>query len=420
MNRQLSHRIALMLTTCVIATTLLACAAPVAAPAPAAPAPTQAPAAPEPAVAPADASKEAFKSVAILVVDAFSESKDIRPTAGNCTVTPDGQAFGTRGVWETAIGTDPHGKWVGKEILSLLRAEKWKCTDDGTCTSQDGSTKILVVPVDLAGPGGNYSTDQAAKMIDDAIEKYKQEIEGFVINMSFAMVPCDRQWAKVNLGMTPDEARNLAAKYLQELIAADPPGLADLQRKLNELNKTDDPWGVLSDPILESVVSRMIYSVLDPATQSNDKVMAKVKGQLDSGDPLLSKLLALKEGMGKPTISVAAAGNSSLPFPFVPALWDSVLSVSAAGSKPNTKVGYSNSGEVSALGVHPDNQALIGTSFAAPRVSVAAARYLLKYGTNTCKGLTPPMKYMKAFDVSGTWRDLGMPNEHCGDFPAPP
>jgi hypothetical protein len=88
-------------------------------------------------------------------------------------------------------------------------------------------------------------------------------------------------------------------------------------------------------------------------------------------------------------IAVAASGNSTftlaIDYPFEPALWPSVLSVSA-----NDAVEYhAHPGEVAFKGTHPFavdhlGKAMVGTSFAAPRMSLWAAIYLLNGGSSPC------------------------------------
>ncbi len=74
---------------------------------------------------------------------------------------------------------------------------------------------------------------------------------------------------------------------------------------------------------------------------------------------------------------IAAAGNSGLLFPFVPALLDNVISVSTVDGRRYT----SNSGEIVMPGWHP-NGIDEGSSFAAPRLSAWTAVHLLMGDTS--------------------------------------
>lgn len=94
-------------------------------------------------------------------------------------------------------------------------------------------------------------------------------------------------------------------------------------------------------------------------------------------------------------IPVAAAGNlprNTMPdYPYAPALWDSVVSISAVEALPGRSSSYtSNFGEIAMRGLHPSaidehGEPRQGTSFAAPRFSVWAAMYLLTGGPSPCE-----------------------------------
>jgi hypothetical protein len=343
-----------------------AAAAPTKAPAAAAPAataaPTKAPAAPNAAPTPLS------PVVAILVVDSFDNDpaqtprpKDWKPSEKEyCLATPDGQGYRSDGATASPIGTTPHGWLVYKQILSLLGANTatpvaiptsvgstappWR-KDVAFRKMLDGSGYVLLMAVHIQG----FNTQAAAKAIKDAMASLKPlKIQGAVINMSFAIVPC------------PD-GPSTPAEYSRMLSQdAKVEELRKLLAKIYVDNKFRDaigPGG--SDPL---------YTMLkDPPTL----------------------------GQSGSTISMAAAGNSgtkdlkALDFPFAPALWPEVLSVSASGSASaatdpldvtsQNKATYSNSGEVMVSGVNSD-KTNEGTSFAAPKLAYLTARYLL-----TCK-----------------------------------
>jgi hypothetical protein len=85
---------------------------------------------------------------------------------------------------------------------------------------------------------------------------------------------------------------------------------------------------------------------------------------------------------GIPVIQVAAAGNMECNYPFAPALWDGVVSVSA-----NSGESYVfNKGEII-----PNGDIKEGTSLAAPMVSVEEAVYLATTSTANCNGMSPPL-----------------------------
>ena len=158
----------------------------------------------------------------------------------------------------------------------------------------------------------------------------------------------------------------------------------------------------------------MAHAAVSPAWLKKDSLSQALVKEVSKGE--------------RPTISIAAAGNSGFNFPFAPAIWDSVLSVSAgdAGQKP---AAYSNWGEVVASGVHPMATAVVGTSFAAPRMSLAAAFYLLDLDelTASCGTASPPLK-TAATKPECPWRNLDVPaaiaatsstTTPCSGFPTP-
>lgn len=130
-----------------------------------------------------------------------------------------------------------------------------------------------------------------------------------------------------------------------------------------------------------------------------------------------------------PVIPIGAAGNAGWQFPMMPALWDSVVSTSAEEGLPdelascnmNNNAFCSNFAEVKLSGTHPYEDALLvgntsdcvpgfdcklyedqvkGTSYAAPRLSVLAALYLVRGGEVPCTDqlvtdpkIFPPLGY---------------------------
>jgi len=116
---------------------------------------------------------------------------------------------------------------------------------------------------------------------------------------------------------------------------------------------------------------------------------------------------------------VVALTFVGLPFPFAPALWDFVVSVSSVGP-------HLNSGEVTLPGGGPAMEPNhFGTSFAAPRMSALEAMYLLKTGLTNCgASQNPPLGYVAYYSgpvtVSPTspWEntDKSAWNSKCATF----
>ena len=126
-------------------------------------------------------------------------------------------------------------------------------------------------------------------------------------------------------------------------------------------------------------------------------------------------------------ISIAAAGNFGQTYPFAPALWDSVVSVSAYDALTDVFDGSpnrykSNSGEIAMPGMFAQPVTDIqGTSFAAPRLSVLAALYLLHPAAGICDSSIPTLGYAdreKEFNLGIVqnllWQDAA--STYCPDF----
>jgi hypothetical protein len=114
-------------------------------------------------------------------------------------------------------------------------------------------------------------------------------------------------------------------------------------------------------------------------------------------------------------IGVAAAGNFAQPFPYAPALWPHVLSVSVDAP-------YSNAGEVMMFDgtVNYDGMTLApATSWAAPEMSLNAADHLLWGGSAICDGLRPPLAYATDPTRPNIWENLSFDmakSSYCPSF----
>ena len=113
------------------------------------------------------------------------------------------------------------------------------------------------------------------------------------------------------------------------------------------------------------------------------------------------------------TIFVVAAGNSGKAFPFYPAAWPQVVSVSASSESLDDyrssggKASYSNDADVMMPGWFDDGTAdgVEGTSFAAPRLSFLLAAYLTGQQANTCQQNVSPAMISSPFLYSGSWNN---------------
>jgi hypothetical protein len=379
---------------------------------------------PEPTEVPPPAADAMLESI-LGEIDAIRE--ELPGPEKNCTVAADGQTYSASGATYSASGAGDallhvydeelsHGDLVFQKFVQLLDRLR-----DGILNGaipwppEEGAPGVAILVVDDFSRGipevlswdiddvewlrliavdtdrFNMETGIIADRINEAIAY--ERLERFVINMSFAIVPCqplseDEYIAMVendpvlsdleeilqNLldeGASPDdrqELRNEAARFLHER--------ALLLSSYNEANQSFHEKRLENDPLIELLVGRSEYSELE-------------------------------------VISVAATGNAGLPYPFAPAMWRQVLSVSAVAD-------YANAGEVvaevegnSVVMLTPQSAQIHGTSFAAPELSVRAAYYLMQGHGADCDGLRPPLAYM-------AWDNLPLrdaAHTYCNGFP---
>jgi hypothetical protein len=300
-----------------------------------------------PGMVPAQA--QAPYTVAILVVDDFgvTDLADVQASsADNCAVSLESQAYIARGVSATPI-TEPHGVMVYNELAGLL--------DDV------GAADIELVQVDIQGMTTADAADQIAAALDNT------DADFVVLNMSFAIIPC-------------------------EMVQA----FADYQTQLSNAQSAKDVKK-LHNLFVRSVIfyDDTVFPVMSQRAQN-----------LQNLDPLQT----LFTDRSATVIPVASAGNFGMDFPFWPGAWAQVVSVSgstgegfyasAAWDKkkdtplltadvvmPNKKNRISNYGEVMMPGEYDSASAGIvsGTSFAAPRLSVALALYVAQVGPAVCR-----------------------------------
>lgn len=396
-------------------------------------------------------------AVAILVVDAFDPPPDFSTPelkdTDNCLVTPDGQghAFidGAGHAFIDGAGgyaeLTSHGEVVYDQFQELLQAQNG-ALQDGTYGQAafgvewirliqqwelpDG--EVLLVGVDTEG----YTTAALATNIPDAMNRITNEygINSFVLNLSFAVVPCGL------LDETPDE--DLLQRYI-EILEEEFPELAEVFNSLvdkydgNVIMALNDPTFTEGRSVIQSTIMQANYVPFyeDRAAYFD----GDLKGCLESqgqkppdgpscenpffpDDALYLELETMMErstGNNHRIIQVGSAGNTDMPFPFAPAFYPTVISVSAEFSGANFQQAQptSNDGEVQMNGLHTFNSEIYaGTSFAAPRLSVEAAIYLLKGGTTSCTGSVdnsaPPMAHP-------IWDNLprtDAADQYCTDF----
>lgn len=374
------------------------------------------------------------KLAVILVADTYAVSGPGKSSDNNCSVTPDGlgQSYGSRGS-STIILKYPHGRYVYDDATYQLEKDGFKLESSdptppnitgrpsdpandpgyGGVTNQvlsamsfvkradlyvdakDNKQGILVVAVDT----NDLNFNDISNNIPEAIGFFSNTSILFgnaslpvasqiVVNMSFVFVPCDSVVDSILNPYIKNLLRNnkldsafenfdsrsndqFSVKYLAEqydvnLNKAFYEGvnsikpLGDLRSRLEILKFND-----VDNAIFNAFVVNLIYdSTVD-------------RSWLKSFDDFQGKL----RGFGN-VVYVGAAGNFENPYPLAPASWDFVISVSSDGSTSDVDcrkdvADYSNCAEVKVDGVYYNSQDIVGTSFAAPKISARSAINLL-------------------------------------------
>lgn len=318
-------------------------------------------------------------TVAILVVDDFGltdlAAVDLSAfEAGqSCAISLEGQAFAVRGATADPLTAQSHGDVVLGQLEEMI-------------TEAGAEEMITLIPVDVHG----VSTDVAAERIEAALAEVEADV--VLLNMSFAVIPCEYLQAIIDFG--------------GQLLAA---------RDAGNLNR------------FRSLFQRAVLFYNDTVFP----VMSRRPQQAQPNQPL-DPLQAYLAEAG--VVAVASAGNFGLKFPFWPGAWPGVVSVSASqgqgfypaqswdsktdvplltipGDRPNQPLRISNYGEVMMPGEYAStvegatSQTVIaGTSFAAPRLSMVVALYLAEVGDDYCRDEDGFFAL-----ASGEWKNLTLP-----------
>lgn len=256
-----------------------------------------------------------------------------------------------------------HGGLVLEHVLALLRALGGTVrTVDETTYSVAFDATGAVLTVQAVDVGSSFQSVEAVRdrMVAAVSEAADRQVP-VVVNMSFAVVPCD---------VTGDFAKN-RERYptFESYVAA----LADVPANRAVLEKRFD----------------LRLSVPAAATLIGAAVSLPV-----ASDPLGAYLA--EAGTGSTTRYVASSGNYGLAFSLYPAAWPQVLGVGSRDVSrdpldPASKSTFSDAAELVAGGAYfalaglvdpstaPTLPAFVyaGTSFSAPAISVLVAADLL-------------------------------------------
>lgn len=291
-------------------------------------------------------------------------------------------------------------------------------------------SEIIVDTVDVGAPTiasleSHYRTDIIRSEIEERISSYRaQDINRFVINMSFGIIPCHqgitftsngpiivdiftRSGVAVTADMLPPDTSYFDFFYYlrwhnQYPVLSLPQYLEFLQSHPGEIDpeipesyiaSIIDPETPFPTPIGDTILSELLEqplldtSAFNPLTESSS--FTKPSQQISPLDPLLSLLqeylveswASVPQGDDPEfiVVPVAAAGNLGGTMSLVPGAWDEVVSVGASIGDGSTRWPLTNAGELQTLGgwyQFSDRVYRAGTSFAAPLASAFIAMYL--------------------------------------------
>ncbi|MBO3740154.1 hypothetical protein [Actinoplanes flavus] len=417
--------------------------------------------------------------VALVVVDEFEVAGEPTEPAegdGNCAYRGIGTGeVGGKGAPHPGIPAGSvHGELVLEEIRQEMRAGgRWGT--NGTAQdkaaygvdvpdvrtleswSSGADKEIVLTAVHVAG----YQTQRITGLLKSVTDGMKQTqgITAFVINMSFVLGPCKVEPFAAVQHTDPEQLlqmyRNVVAveptvqdlkNFLDTLVGKTPEAIA-VALLDQRLQRVRDAFAGLPDQL-------KMWIFYQPQDIDDGTIDPEVRNTVVDNDPLYLFLADLVGGSGGlRVVPVAAAGNGigvategtppsgfRLDFPFAPAIWKNVVSVSALSRRTVTsdracgtdplsaeRAWYSNSGEIRYDGDFDHTpkggpcQRLTGTSFAAPRISYREALFLLAGGTVDCgTGIRPPLGYVEDDTGKGNvWQNLTIPEitpNHCPDF----
>jgi hypothetical protein len=298
-----------------------------------------------------------------------------------------------------------------------------------------------------------YRTDDILNGIRDRITALRREgFERFVLNLSFVVIPCDV------VGWLADPDLDSLLNTYNIMIQNDPTSAlkTELLSYLNAVGRLDPALvrsGIFTTKLLRDTklaalrpyLMGAFYKTID-VNSFGTQMRPLSTIYFDAAWKTFNDQLIQPgtSGASLKVIPVGASGNGvkyvdpsspqaydpanlirrGLPFPFAPALWDSVVSVSADAAPDVTA--RLNSGEVKLDGTGPGLiPGSFGTSFAAPRLSALETKYLAETGFVVCGG-TPPLGYVDMsaspvlnLSVDSPWKNRGRSlwPSMCSTFP---
>ncbi len=266
---------------------------------------------------PTPISTNVTEDTAILVIDSFGN-----PTASSPNPYWLNHAINSRNIIDDGrleaayvFGILPHGVLVFNHISALLqgRLGPSRSASDVSVEWNDPSSgfRVALFEVDALDYENPTSTTLVAQKLTDALAAaVSAGYTRIILNMSFAILPCD-----ITTDYLIHSGRLSFDEYLKSI---------GRSTKLDYEQALITPTAAFADPV-QAVIG-----------QCGQEEEPKGDGQSSSKQDIESLCPS-----GQVTaIFVGSAGNSHLPYPFYPAAFDKVISVSA--SQDDNLVDYSN------------------------------------------------------------------------------
>ena len=267
-----------------------------------------------------------YDNVAILVVDAFGGSYRIPQSVFSASSDADLEAY-------YASGTLTHGALVFNHINALLEGA---LTSSGFSPNRsgsdvvwtDGSKRVAVVMVDALDYNAPKPTLDVARMLSERMFKLLDDgYDTFVLNMSFAILPCAIAEGLATSGITFDQ-------YVSSVQAAGNYYYEQIMTPVETLMHPDPLHYLLS----QCAGSQAAFGAKSQFSQQTFAPDIRLPEDLR---PVEMRFESPCDGNTRLRVAYAgSSGNSRLPFPFYPAAWREVVSVSA--SQDGALATYSN------------------------------------------------------------------------------
>lgn len=281
------------------------------------------------------------ENTAILVIDSFRTDTTIDATF---TIPEDVSLLTTDAELEAAYtnGQLAHGKLVFNHISALIQGALGSDLvdrDEDSVTWETGLGKLLTVQmVDALNYGAPANTSDVANHILSAITDLQGDsFVRFILNMSFAVLPCNI--ANAYAAAQSNDPTLLFDEYIMSLDGAE---TFYYEQFITPVESLFNP-----DPLHYVIGQCGIAPTLDEENSLSEGAEStpEAVGEIYDLPPGIDGLFDLYGSLpcGKNSLHfVGSAGNSRLPYPFYPAAYPQVDSVSAGDGNPMSLSSYSN------------------------------------------------------------------------------